>query len=99
MVDKKKYQRPAINSEANDGNMDSISQDESLDTESLDKQMAILKRGSHRILWLNPLLSGKDYRPICRGMRAALPYVDYFLASGRAGDYRRIGGVLEKLVL
>ena len=31
-----------------------------------------------KLLWLNPLLGLKDYQPITRGMRAALPYVDIF---------------------
>jgi len=31
-----------------------------------------------KLLWLNPLLGLKDYRPITRGMSAALPHVDVF---------------------
>ena len=31
-----------------------------------------------KLVWLNPLLGLKDYRPITRGMSAALPHVDVF---------------------
>jgi hypothetical protein len=31
-----------------------------------------------RLVWLNPLLGLKDYKPITRGMSAALPHVDVF---------------------
>lgn len=31
-----------------------------------------------KLLWLNPLLGLKDYKPITRGMSAALPHVDVF---------------------
>jgi uncharacterized protein len=41
-------------------------------------QLRAAKRRAQRILWLNPLLGLKDYRPITRGMAAALPYVDVF---------------------
>jgi uncharacterized protein len=46
--------------------------------EVLAAQLRDVKRRAQRILWLNPLLGLKDYRPITRGMAAALPYVDVF---------------------
>ena len=30
-------------------------------------------------MWLNPLLGSPHYRPLTRGMQAALPYLDDFL--------------------
>jgi uncharacterized protein with von Willebrand factor type A (vWA) domain len=30
------------------------------------------------VVWLNPLLGLEGYRPLTRGMAAALPYVDTF---------------------
>ena len=36
-------------------------------------------RSSHRLIWLNPLLGSPAYRPLTRGMEAALPFVDDFL--------------------
>jgi uncharacterized protein with von Willebrand factor type A (vWA) domain len=31
-----------------------------------------------RVVWLNPLLGNSDYRPLTRGMAAAIPHVDVF---------------------
>ena len=42
-------------------------------------EMARLQRSCHRLIWLNPLLGSTEYRPLTRGMQAALPYVDDFL--------------------
>ncbi|MBX6364150.1 MAG: VWA domain-containing protein [Gemmatimonadetes bacterium] len=47
------------------------------------------RRRAGKIVWLNPLLGSPDYRPLTRGMQAALPHVDVFapvhnLASLRA---------------
>ncbi|MFQ6034169.1 MAG: VWA domain-containing protein, partial [Candidatus Bipolaricaulia bacterium] len=64
----------------------------------LEEQMAHLKRRAYKIIWINPLLGTKDYQPICRGMRAALPYVDYFLPAGGARDLRLLGTTLEKMI-
>jgi uncharacterized protein len=46
--------------------------------EVLAAQLRAARRRAQRILWLNPLLGLKDYRPITRGMAAALPHVDVF---------------------
>ncbi len=46
--------------------------------EVLASQLRAARRRAQRILWLNPLLGLKDYRPITRGMAAALPHVDVF---------------------
>lgn len=43
------------------------------------EEMEHLHSRAHKLMWLNPLLGGADYQPICRGMQTALPYLDYFL--------------------
>lgn len=48
------------------------------DSDLLDEQMAALRRRAKRIVWLNPLLGSPEYRPLARGMSAALPYLDVF---------------------
>jgi hypothetical protein len=53
------------------------------DPELLRAQMRRLSRLAHRVIWLNPLQEQKGYRPIARGMQAALPHVDTF-ASGHS---------------
>jgi uncharacterized protein with von Willebrand factor type A (vWA) domain len=45
----------------------------------LQREMARLQRSCHRLIWLNPLLGSPKYRPLTRGMQAALPFVDDFL--------------------
>ncbi|MEW5986783.1 MAG: VWA domain-containing protein [Chloroflexota bacterium] len=47
--------------------------------ELLGQEMARLQRSCYRLIWLNPLLGSPEYRPLTRGMQAALPYVDDFL--------------------
>jgi uncharacterized protein len=49
------------------------------DPQLLGDQMAVIKRRSRTVIWLNPLLSDPRYRPLVSGMRAALPHIDLFL--------------------
>ena len=67
------------------------------DVELLRRAMVNLKRRSHKILWLNPLLGGKDYQPLARGMAAALPYVDYFLPAHNLDSLARVARTLVHL--
>jgi hypothetical protein len=68
------------------------------ETHVLERQMAYLKNKAYKVIWLNPLMGTKDYKPICRGMSAALPYVDYFLPMGNPKDLQYLGRTLEKMV-
>jgi uncharacterized protein with von Willebrand factor type A (vWA) domain len=49
------------------------------DPVQLGQEMAKLQRSCRRLIWLNPLLGAPGYQPLTQGIRAALPYVDYFL--------------------
>ena len=51
------------------------------DVDVLRYSMEMLHRHAYRLIWLNPLLGSDGYQPICRGIRTALPYVDYFLPA------------------
>lgn len=51
------------------------------DVDVLRRSMEMLHRHAYRLIWLNPLLGSDGYQPICRGIRTALPYVDYFLPA------------------
>lgn len=44
----------------------------------LERALRTIRRRARRIVWLNPLLGNPDYRPLTRGMQAALPHVDVF---------------------
>ena len=63
----------------------------------LREQMARLKRRTDKVIWLNPLIGTKDYRPICRGMRTALPFVDLFLPAAGLHDLEMVERTLEKI--
>lgn len=47
----------------------------------LAREMQRLQRSAYRLIWLNPLLGARDYRPQTVGMRAALPFIDDFLPA------------------
>ena len=49
--------------------------------ELLAEEMARLRRSTHRTIWLNPLKASPGYAPLARGMAAALPHTDHFLAG------------------
>ena len=50
------------------------------DSVRLAHEMAALRRRARRVIWLNPLLGQEGYQPLARGMVAALPYCDDFMA-------------------
>lgn len=56
--------------------------------ELLRREMSWLRRKSRAIIWINPLLETKGYEPTCRGMAAALPYLDLFLPPGVLNGWR-----------
>jgi len=53
-----------------------------------------IRRRSHKILWLNPLMGCPEYQPICRGMAAALPWVDRLLP---AHNLKALAGVVQTI--
>jgi uncharacterized protein len=44
----------------------------------LGAELGAVKRRVRKIIWLNPLLGLKEYRPVTGGMTAALPHIDVF---------------------
>ncbi len=51
------------------------------DPDLLASELARLRRSAHRVVWLNPLKARPGYEPLARGMAAALPHTDHFLAG------------------
>jgi uncharacterized protein with von Willebrand factor type A (vWA) domain len=51
------------------------------DVEVLAEQMTRLHRLAYKVIWVNPLKAAPGYRPLARGMAAALPHVDVFLSG------------------
>jgi uncharacterized protein with von Willebrand factor type A (vWA) domain len=69
------------------------------DPAELEREIARLARCSHRLIWLNPLKAHPDYRPLTRGMRAALPYVDDFMAGNSLASLEELAEALDRLSL
>jgi uncharacterized protein with von Willebrand factor type A (vWA) domain len=67
------------------------------DPARLEAEMARLARCSHRLIWLNPLKAHPDYRPLTRGMQAALPYVDEFMAGNSLASLEGLAEALDRL--
>lgn len=51
------------------------------ETDLLIHAMQGIRKKVRKIIWLNPLLGDPEYAPLCRGMQAALPFVDHFGAA------------------
>jgi len=58
-------------------------------------EMARLRRSAHRVIWLNPLKAAPDYEPLARGMAAALPHTDHFLAGNSLRSLAELAELLE----
>lgn len=63
--------------------------------QQLADEMARLSRCAHRLVWLNPLKAHEGYEPLTRGMQAALPYVDHFLAGNSIASLEELAELLE----
>ena len=57
-------------------------------------QMQRLQRLAYAVVWVNPLKGSPDYQPLAGGMRAALPYVDRFVAGHNLASLEELAGVL-----
>jgi uncharacterized protein with von Willebrand factor type A (vWA) domain len=68
------------------------------DVTLLEREMQSLKRRSYKIVWLNPLLASDNYEPLCKGMQAALPYIDVFLSVHNLNSLVTLGRTLQKMV-
>lgn len=60
-------------------------------------EMGRLRRSVHRVIWLNPLAGRLGYAPETRGMRAAMPHIDDFLAAGNLSDLGTLVDLLESI--
>jgi uncharacterized protein len=68
------------------------------DVSLLEREMQDLKRRCKKIIWLNPLLASENYEPLCKGMQAALPYLDLFLSVHNVNSLIALGRTLQKMV-
>ena len=65
------------------------------DPDRLAEEMARLSRCAHSLIWLNPLKAHEGYEPLTRGMRAALPHVDHFLAGNSIASLEELAELME----
>ena len=65
------------------------------DPEQLTNELARLARCAHRLVWLNPLKASAGYEPLTRGMVAALPHVDAFLAGNNLASLAQLTDLME----
>jgi uncharacterized protein with von Willebrand factor type A (vWA) domain len=65
------------------------------DPEQLAAEMARLGRCAHSLIWLNPLKAHPGYEPLTRGMQAALPHVDHFLAGNSLASLADLADLME----
>jgi uncharacterized protein with von Willebrand factor type A (vWA) domain len=67
------------------------------DPAQLTAELIHLRRSAHRLIWLNPLIGSEGYQPLTRGMAAALPYCDDFLAAHNLKALDDLGNLLAGL--
>jgi uncharacterized protein with von Willebrand factor type A (vWA) domain len=65
------------------------------DPDELAAEMARLRHCAQRLVWLNPLKAHPEYEPLTRGMQAALPHVDDFLAGNSLASLEQLAALLE----
>ena len=67
--------------------------------ELLRREMEMLSRRAHRVVWLNPLAGDPSFEPLCQGMRIALPYTDFLLPADSLQSLKRVGRLLSRLMI
>jgi uncharacterized protein with von Willebrand factor type A (vWA) domain len=63
----------------------------------LAKEMAVLQRSCHRLIWLDPLASRPGFEPATEGLRAALPFVDDFVPCASVASLEEMAERLARL--
>jgi uncharacterized protein with von Willebrand factor type A (vWA) domain len=58
-----------------------------------------LRRRCPKLFWLNPLMGGPEYQPLCLGMATALPFIDRLLPAHNLQALERTFRQLEEWVV
>ncbi|CAM3523940.1 vWA domain-containing protein [Nocardioides zeicaulis] len=66
------------------------------DATLLGEQMARLQRVAHRVVWVNPHRGKAGYEPLQRGVVAALPHCDDFLAGHSLATFADLTEVISR---
>ena len=67
------------------------------DPQLLATQMGRLGRLAHSVIWLNPLKADPSYEPLARGMAAALPFLDHFVAADTVEDLVQVTKLIRRI--
>jgi uncharacterized protein with von Willebrand factor type A (vWA) domain len=67
------------------------------DPELVGREMARLHRAAYAVVWVNPAKGSPAYEPLAAGMRAALPFVDRFVAGHNLASLEALGGLLARI--
>ena len=59
--------------------------------------MARIGKRAKKIIWLNPMIGWRDYRPTAVGMAAALPHIDLFAPAHNLASLAALEPYLAKL--
>ena len=65
--------------------------------ELLQASMDEIQRRARCLIWLNPLMGSPTYEPSCRGMLAALPFVDILASAHNLDSLRQLVRHLGKI--
>ena len=63
----------------------------------LEDGMREIQKQCRCLVWLNPLMGHPDYQPSCRGMQAALPFIDIFAPAHNLDSLRQLAHHLGKI--
>ena len=66
------------------------------DAALLGEQMARLQRIAHRVVWVNPHRGKAGYEPVQRGVVAALPHCDDFVAGHSLATFAELVEVVAR---
>src|SRR5213078_2373295 len=64
----------------------------------LGREMAMLSRSCHRLIWLDPLAGRPGFEPSTQGLVAALPHVDEFVACANIASLAHLAERLHEAV-
>lgn len=65
------------------------------DPDVLRREVARLARCAHHLVWFNPLKATPGFEPLTRGMVAALPHVDTFMAGNSIASLEELAALME----
>jgi len=60
----------------------------------LEKEIQFIKQRTRKLIWLNPLKGSKDYQPLTKGMKTALPYIDTFSSAHNLNSIIELENIL-----